>query len=137
MQVLASLENAGNGEFFREHDFTQVIDRFLFLRALLLVEDFQLVEDLAQVARRINSELVAHREAELLGQIDADYGRIALEIELAQLNEFADRNHLLFLRGINPADHRRETPVLKFHDHGPLDVGCGRDHAGSVADFYC
>ena len=80
---------------------------------------------------------VANREAELLCQIDTDYGRIALEIELAEFDEFADRNDLLFLGGINPPDHWRETPVLKFHDHRPLDVGSGRDYAGSVADLYC
>src|SRR5262249_23587480 len=58
------------------------------------------------------------------------------EVELAEFDEFADRNDLLFLSGINPPDHWRETPVLKFHDHRPLNVGRGRDHAGSVADLY-
>src|SRR4029450_4179245 len=112
----------------------EVVARVLVLRAWLLVEAFQLVEDLAEVARRIDSELVTNRQAELLCQIDTDYGRITLEVELAKLDEFADRDALLFLGGINPPDHWRETPVLKFHDHRPLDVGSGRDYAGSVAD---
>ena len=69
-------------------------------------------------------------------QIDADHGRIPLQVELAELDEFADRNDLLFLCRINPPDHRREASVLKFHDHRPLDVRRGRDHAGRVADLH-
>jgi hypothetical protein len=51
------------------------------------------------------------------------------------LDEFSQRNHVLFLHGIDTAHQRREPPVLKFHDHRPLDVGSCRDHALRFVDF--
>ena len=68
-------------------------------------------------------------------ELNAKYGRVAFQIELAVFDELCQGNDPFFLRGINAANQRREPPVLKFHDHRPLDVGSRRDDALRIVDF--
>ena len=59
VQVMAGLENAGDGQFLRQNNIAQFVDRFLLFLALRVLEFFNAIENFAEIARRIDGDLVA------------------------------------------------------------------------------
>src|SRR5207237_2105989 len=94
VQILASLKNSGDGEFFRKNNFPQLTDCFLFFGAFFSLPGFNFVEDLAEIAGRVNSHLIADGDAEFLRQLDAEHGRIALQIKFTPLDDISQRNDM-------------------------------------------
>src|SRR5450432_1714313 len=136
MQILAGFKNAGDGEFFGQHYVAQLMEPLLFLGALFPLERLNLVEDCAEVAGRIDSQLVTNSHAELLCEGAAEDGRFTIEVELAERDEFAERDDLLFLVRLDPANHRCEAAILKLDDDRSLNVRGYRDDAGVVANLH-
>ena len=136
VQVMAGLKNAGDRQFLRQDDFAQFIDRLAFVLALGFLQFFYAVENFAEVARRINRQLVADVDLEFARQFHPEHGRFSLEIERALLDELFQRHDLLFLGRIDAANHRREALILELDDDRALHIRRGPDHAGRVPDFH-
>src|SRR5438270_11900612 len=134
---MASLENAGHRQLFWENDFAQLIDRFPLFVALGFLQLFLPIEDVAEIAGRIDRQLVANVDVKFSRELDADHGRFAIQIERSFLDEFFQfRNHFFFLDGIDAANERRQALMLVFDNHWPLDVGRRRDNVRRVPDFH-
>src|ERR1700730_4904297 len=133
--IATRLEDAGDGQIFWQNNLAQFIERFLFIGALGGLEILNLVENLSEIAGRINSQLVADADAQNAGEIAPEHGQIAIEIELSILYEFANRNDFFFLRRIDSAHYRRETLILKFNNDRTLRERRGRDHVRRALDF--
>src|ERR1017187_7086082 len=131
---MAGLENAGEGQFFRQNHVAQFIDRFFFFHAFSVLELLNSIQDLTKIARRINRDLVADFDAQLSRKLNAQHGRLAFKIQFPLLNELAQRNDFLFLFRIDATDHRREPAIFEFDDNGALNEGRGRDHAGRMVE---
>ena len=132
---MAGLENPGDSQLFRENHVAQFVDCFLFFFALRILKFLNAVEDLAEIAGRINCHFVAYADAEFSRQLDPEHCRFAFEIELADFDELLQGNHFLFLLGIDTPNHRCEPPVVKFGNHRALHIRSGGNHARSLVDF--
>ena len=96
---MPGLENSGDGQLFWQNDIAQLVDgRFLFV-ALGVLESLNPVEDLSEIARRINGQLVADTDLQFARDVDPEHDRFAVEIQLPLLNELL-------------AAARRSPPVL-------------------------
>ncbi len=135
MQVMAGLENPGDSQLFRENHVAQFVDRFLFFFALRILKFLNAVEDLAEIAGRINCHLIAYADAEFSRQLNPEHCRFAFEIEFPNFDELLQGNHFLFLLGIDTPNHRCEPPVVKFGNHRALHIRSGGNHARSLVDF--
>src|SRR5438270_494770 len=79
----------GHGDVFRQNDIAQLVDRFLLLVAVRVLQFLNAVENLPEISGRINGELVANADAQLPRKIDTEHDRFAFEIEFSLDNEFA------------------------------------------------
>src|SRR6266508_240952 len=101
---MTGLKDAGNSQFFRQDDVTQLVDRLFFFVSLGILEFFDAVEDLAKIAWRIDRDLITDVRLQFTRELDPDPGRFAFQIELAVFDKFSQRNDLLFLSGIDTAN---------------------------------
>src|SRR4029077_8115858 len=113
----------------------QFIERFLFVRALRILEVLNLVENLAKISGGIDGQFVANIDAQDAGEIAPEHGRFAVEIELACLYELANRNHFFFLGRVYSANDRRQTLVLEFDYDRALHEWRRRDHVRCAVDL--
>src|SRR6266481_2426740 len=132
---MTGLKNPGNRQFLRQDDIAQLVDRLFFFVSLGIFQFFDAIENLSKIARRIDGEFVTDICLQFSRKLNPEYGRFAFQIEVAVFDEFSQRDDLLFLRGIDTANHRGDSLVLKFYDHRSLDVGSRRNHARRVVDF--
>jgi hypothetical protein len=132
---MAGFKNAGDRQLLWQDYVAQLIDRFFFVLSSRVLQLFDGIENLPEIPRRIDCQLVADVDLQFSGELNPKYGRIAFQIKLAELDEFFQRNHFLLFRRIDTAHQRREPPVLKFHDHRSLDIGSRRDDARRLVDF--
>ena len=132
---MTGFENAGDGQFLRQNYVAQFIDRFFFFVVLRVLQFLNAVQDLAEITGRINCNFIADMHLQFSRKLDSQHRRFAFQIEPAEFNELLQRNDLLLLYGIDPANHGREPPVLKFHNHRPLDVGSRRNDARRMVDL--
>ncbi len=133
--IAPGLKNAGDGQIFWQNNLAQFIERFLFVCALRVFEILNLIENLSEVSGGINGQLVANIDAQDAGEITAEHGRFAVEIELTFFNELANRNHFFFLGRVDPSHHRRQSLVLEFNNDRALNERRGRDHVRRVVDL--
>src|SRR5262249_40917504 len=70
VQVMASLKNAGDSQLFRKNHIAQFLDGVFLFFALGVLQFLNAVEDLAEIAWRINCNLVAHRDSEFSRQLN-------------------------------------------------------------------
>src|SRR6266550_7597053 len=73
VQVMARLKNAGDSQFFRKNYIAQFVDGFFFFFALRVLQFLNAVEDLAEIARRINCHLIADADSEFSRQLNPEH----------------------------------------------------------------
>src|SRR6202011_1847887 len=132
---MTGFENPGDGEFLRQNDIAEFVDSGFLFVTFGILEFLNAVEDLAQIPGRINRQLVADVDLQFARDVNAEHDRLAVEIEFALLNEFAQRHHILLLFRINTANQRSEPPVLEFDNDRTLHIRRRRDHAGNMVDL--
>ena len=132
---MTGLVDAGDGQFLWQNHVAQFVDCFLFFCPFCVFEFLNSIENLAEVPGRINGELVAEVNFQFPRQLDAEHGRLTLEIEGALFDELVQRNDVFLLRRINTANHRREPAVLELDDHRALHIRRGRNHARRLVDL--
>src|ERR1051326_1880496 len=132
---MPGLKNPGDCQLFRQNHVAQFVDRFLFFLPLRILKFLNAVEDLAEIAWRINCHLIAYIGAESSRQLNPEHRRFAFKIKFSESDELLQRNHFLFLLWIDTSNHRCESPVVKFHNHGALHIRGGGNNARSPVDF--
>src|SRR5205085_1504160 len=125
----------GDGQFFWQNDDAQFVHGSFFVAAFRVLEFFNPVENLAEISRRINGQLVADVDSQNAREIAPEHGRFAIEIELALFDELAKWDDFFFRAWIDSADNRRESLLLKLDDHWTLHERRGRDDMRRVVDL--
>src|SRR5262249_15920573 len=72
--ITAGLENPGDGKFLRQNNVAQFVERLLFVVPLCVLQAFNPVENLAEISRRVNGELVADVHPQNAREIAAEHG---------------------------------------------------------------
>src|SRR5262249_27046475 len=116
---MAGCKNSDARELFRKNPVAQFVDGFFFFFALGVLQFLNAVQDLTEIARRVNCHLIADAGAEFSRELNPEHGRFTFEIELSVLYEFLQRNDFLLLPGINTADYRRHPPAIELDDYPP------------------
>src|SRR6266850_2208003 len=135
VQIMAGLKNAGDSQFFRKNHIAQFVDCFFLFFALRVLQFLNGVEDLAEIARRINCHLIADADSEFSRQLNPEHRRFSFQVELAEFDELLEWNDFLFLLGINTANQRCKPPVVEFYNHRSLHKRGRGDYARRFIDF--
>ena len=113
-----------------------MIERLLLPRRVLVLQLLYAIENLAQIARRIDGQLVAHIDVQLARKFDPNHGRVALQVQLPALDELAQGNHFFFLFQFHSANQWRQATPVELDNHRPLHIRRGRDHARRVPNLH-
>ena len=101
-----------------------------FLQFLYAVEDF------AEIARRINRQLVADFDLEFARQLHPESAESPSRSSAPFLMNFCSGTTFSSSAGSIPRIMRRQAFVLEFDDHRALHVGRGADDARRIPDFH-
>jgi len=67
---MTGLKNAGDSQLFRENYIAQFVDRFPLFFALCVLQLLNAVQNLAEITRRIDCELIADGDSEFSRQLN-------------------------------------------------------------------